>query len=215
MTRKLIIFGSAFALLILVAGAIVAGSTSTMAQKGQFSHIYAQQDSDSDVVAVVQGKDIVRQDVRIPAEKHRTMDPSLTQDEAKQKGIRIMVTKRVIEAEVERRNLVPTESEVEDFRRATKEACRGPDGQDCRDIIEETGYTFDEYWRVTLPEYQKDLGKIRLFQAVYYELGIPSDADNEELIRTEEDFTAQLRRQATITWNDADLKRLYEEAVAE
>ena len=210
MTRKLTILGSVVAL-ILVAGAAIAGTI--LAQKGQFSHIYVQHDGDSDVVAVVQGKNVTSGDIRKPAELHRTADRSLSEDESVKRIIVVVVDERVLQAEVERRNLVPTEKEVENFRRATKEACSGPDGQDCRDAIEETGYTFDEYWRVTLPEYQKDLGKIRLFQAVFDEQGL-SDADNEELITARDAHTAALRSEATITWQDEDLKRLYEQAVA-
>ena len=212
MTRKPIFIGSVVAL-ALVVGAAVTGTS--LAQKGQFSHIYAEKDGDSTVVAVVDGKDITRGDVRIPAESHRAMDPSLTEDDSKKKGILVMVTKRAVEAEVERRELVPTEAEAEDFRRTTKDACLGSDGQACRDAIEEMGYTFDEYWTVTLPEYQRELGKINLFQAVYADQGLSSDSDDEDLLAARDQFSDKLRSEATITWNDEDLKRLYDEAVSE
>ncbi len=212
MTRKLIFAGSVVAL-ILVVGSAVAGIS--FAQKGQLNHIYVEKDGDSTVVAVVEGKDITRGEVRIPAENHRAADPSLTEDESRKRGILVMVTDRVIEAEVERRDLVPTETETEDFRRITRDSCLGPEGQACRDAIEEMGYTLDEYWTVTLPEYQKELGKIILFQAVYAGQALSSDSHDEGLLTASDDFTARLRSEATITWNDEALKRLYEEAVAE
>ena len=130
MTRKLIFAGSVVAL-ILVVGSAVAGIS--FAQKGQLNHIYVEKDGDSTVVAVVEGKDITRGEVRIPAENHRAADPSLTEDESRKRGILVMVTDRVIEAEVERRDLVPTETETEDFRRITRDSCLGPEGQACRE----------------------------------------------------------------------------------
>ena len=40
-----------------------------------------------------------------------------------------------------------------------KEGCLGPDGEECRDLIEWLGFTLDDGYRETaLPEYRKDLG---------------------------------------------------------
>ena len=126
MTRKLIILGSVVAL-ILVAGATIAGTT--LAQKGQFSHIFVQNDGDTDVVAVVQGKTVTRGDIRKPAEFHRTVDPSLTEDESVKMVIVFVVDDRVLQAEVERRNLVPTDAETEAYMKPTKNACLEPKPQ--------------------------------------------------------------------------------------
>ena len=185
-----------------------------MAQKGQFSHIFVQNDGDTDVVAVVQGNTVTLGDIKKPAEFHRTVDPSLTEDESVKMVIVFVVDDRVLQAEVERRNLVPTDADTEAYMKPTKNACLGPNGQDCRDAIEELGYTSENYWAIALPEYKMALGQIQFFQAVFDEQGL-SDADNEELITATDNYTAQLRSQATITWNDEDLKRLYEQAVAD
>ena len=107
MTRKPIFLGSVV-VLILIAGATIAGTA--LAQKGQFSHIYVQHDGDSDVVVVVQGKNVTRGDIRKPAEIHRTVDPSLTEEDSVKRVIVVVVDERVLQAEVERRDLVPTEA---------------------------------------------------------------------------------------------------------
>lgn len=125
-----------------------------------------------------------------------------------------IVDRHIIAAEVERRELVPTEKEAEAFMLPHKEACMGENGQDCRDSIEQMGQTVDEYWASALPDYREDLGNITLFNAVFEEQGIADDASNATLVAARDTYQAKLREQAEITWNDDELRQLYEDAKA-
>jgi hypothetical protein len=106
-TLKLILLGSVV-VIIIVAAAAIAGATLT--QKGRSSHVYTPADGDSDVVAIVEGREITRGDIREPADWNRNYDPSLSENAALQIGIVIVVNDRALDAEVERRDLVPTVS---------------------------------------------------------------------------------------------------------
>ena len=142
----------------------------------------------------------------------RTADPSLTEDSAVQMVIVGVLDRFIIQAEVERRNLRLTEEQTRTFIRPHKEACLGPNGQECRDHIEQLGLTTDQYWSSALTEYQDDLGQIKLFQAVFAEQA-PTDADNNQPLYPEDIFRSDLRSKTAITWNDTELQRLYKHAL--
>ena len=209
MTRKIAIL-VVTALVLTIVGATVAGTT--MAQKGQFVHIIAQAQDDTEIVAVVQSKDVTRAEIRKPADFYGTVDPSLTKDSAVQMVIVGVIDRFIIQAEVERRSLTPTEEETRTFMQPHKDACLGPNGQECRDHIEQLGLTTAQYWSNALPDYQNDLGDMKLFQAVFTEQA-PADADSNQLLSVDDTFRSDLRRKATITWNDTRLERLYNQAL--
>ena len=209
MNRKLAILASA-AFVLTIFGAMVAGTT--MAQKGQLVHIMAQSSEDGEVVAVVNGKNVTRADISKPAEFHQTIDPSHTRDSATQLVIVPVIDDFLISAEVERRGITPTDEEARAYMQPHKETCLGPDGQDCRDYITSLGLTVDDYWANALSDYKDALGNIKLFQAAFDERAL-DDANHEQLVATEKSYGVELRNNATITWNDADLQRLYEQVL--
>ena len=209
MNRKLAILASV-ALVLTILGATVAGTI--MAQKGQFAHIMAQGSEDGEVVAIVNGKNVTRADINKPAEFHQSIDPSHTRDSAIQLVIVPVIDDFLISVEVERRGITPTDEEARAYMQPHKEACLGLNGQDCRDYITSLGLTVDDYWANALPEYKDAVGNIKLFQAVFDERA-PDDVDHEQLLATEKFYRVELRNSATITWNDPDLQRLYEQAL--
>ena len=78
--KRTLVLVTAFAMFALVAGAAIAGTT--LAQKDGYGHIFTQAKGDSEVVAVVQGKDLLRGDVRKPTEYRQAKDESLTKNQA-------------------------------------------------------------------------------------------------------------------------------------
>ena len=213
MTRKRILLSVVALFGVAIVGVAVVGTS--VAQRDQsFAHVLVQNAGDDDVVATIQGKSLTRGEVRQGADFKQEVDPSLTNDMAVKSVIVSIVDGYVIQAEVERRELVPTEDEASAFMQPHNEACTGEHGQDCRNGIEQMGLTVEEYWVNILPEYRKDLGNINLFVAVFAEQGIPDDATNAQLVTARDAYQSDLRGRANIVWHDGDLERLYEEAQA-
>lgn len=76
MTRKRILLGVIVLFSVTVVGLALAGSS--MAQRDQaFEHILVQNPGDADVVAVVQGKNLTRGEVRQATDFKQTAGPSL------------------------------------------------------------------------------------------------------------------------------------------
>ena len=121
------------------------------------------------MVAVVQGKDLLRGDVRKPTEYRQAKDESLTKNQATKLNIVPLVDGLIILAEVERRKLLPTDKETAEYMQPHREACLGEHGADCRAEITSLGYSVDEYWEVAFEDYKTALGDIRLHQAVFEE----------------------------------------------
>ncbi len=215
MLRKVIIPGVVIAL-ILIAGAAIAGTT--LGQQGRFSHIYVEAEGDSEVVAVVQGENITRGDIRKPAEFMNEANPALfPEQEALQHSVVAVVEDVLIQAEVERRGLVPTEEETSEYMKPMLEACASPEphGRECRDYLEGKGYNLQEYWTTVAPrEYRFVLGHLKLLRTVYKEQGISDAGTDEDVLVVKGNLTAKLRREATIVWKDEALKRVYEQALA-
>ena len=107
MKRTLAFLGSVVPL-ALVVGATIVGAT--LAQPGQYGHIHAQAEGDDAVVAVVEGENITRGQVRKPAEFRRSNDSTMTESEAKQITILVLVEDTALWAEAKQRKLVPTVS---------------------------------------------------------------------------------------------------------
>ena len=95
-----------------------------------------------------------------------------------------------------------------------REACLGEHGADCRAEITSLGYSVDEFWTIAFEDYRSDLGDIRLHQAVFEEQGI-TDAGEDARSQAVDAFIASLKTSAVIVWHDDELRKLYEEALAE
>ena len=210
--KRTLVFWAAFATFALVAGAVVA--CTSYAQIDSYEHIFTQTKGDDDVVAVVQGKDLLRGDVRKPVEYRQAKDESLTKNQATKLNIVPLVDNLVILAEVERRQLLPDDKETTEYMQHHQDVCLGEHGADCRAEIASLGYSVEEYFEVAFEDYRTTLGYIRLHHAVFEEQGV-TDAGNEARSDAVDAFLATLKANAVIVWHDVELRKLYEEAIAE
>ncbi len=131
MTRKWVVLGSFVAIVIAISAAAIAGTSP--GQKGQFEHILDRASWDSDVIAIVEGKEVTRGEIRQRADYLQAVDPSFTNESAVRALIVGVIDRFIIQAEVERRGVVPTEAEAEAFMQPRKDACLGPKGEECRE----------------------------------------------------------------------------------
>ena len=210
--KRTLVFLAAFTTFALVAGAIVA--CTSFAQKDSHEDIFTQAKGDTEVVAVVKGKDLLRGDVRKATEYRQAKVESLTKNQATKLNIVPLVDDLVILAEVERRKLLPDDKETTEYMQHHKDVCLGEHGADCRAEIASLGYSVEEYFEVAFEDYRTTLGDIRLHQAVFEEQGV-TDAGNEARSDAVDAFLASLKANAVIFWHDDELRKLYEEAVAE
>lgn len=181
--------------LLIVASATLAGVI--IAQNDDYADIYRLHDGDGDIVAIVNGLEVTRGDLRTMPSVMMRNAPDLSEDEAIRRSIYTQIDHFVIQSEVRRRGMLPSLSETEEFMAPHRESCSGPHGADCRELISALGYEYDEFWKVALPGYQKDLGQIRLMGTL-----------------TEAELT-ELRASPVIEWKDEKLQDLYQEALIE
>ena len=212
LTRKTTIIALLVTVSVVSAGIIVG---SIMAQGGtNLKEALDPKDGDTEVVATVQGLDVKRGDIRRGADFWITMDPTTTEEAAIHKSIVVVIDGFIAEAEVKRRELTPTDEEVEEYMSPHRETCLA--SEECVEIIEGLGFDpdDDEYWKnIGLPQYGRSLGEIKLFRAVVEERGL-TDADNDTLAALRSTMISELRDGATIVWHDEDLKEAYNRALA-
>ena len=211
MFRKLILLGAALAV-VLVAGATIAGVT--VAQQGRFTHIQSQKEGDEAVVAVIEGKDLTRGDVRRSATRNQAMDSTLSNTDARKEMLYIEVEKRFLEAEVERRKLVLSDEEVQQYMAPNREACERRGGEECLRYIRDLGYEdADAFWKDAFDDFQTVLGQNKLIYAELADRGYSGSTDTDEFFKARETYVKELREEADIVWHDDDLEREYREAV--
>ena len=170
---------------------------------------------DAEVVATVQGIKVNRGDIRQYAEFWMMTDSSLTSDDATHQNIVLVIDRFISQAEIERRQLIASRKEAEDYMRPIRELCLGEHGAECREAIARLGFNpnSDEYWEnIALPEYGKALSEIKLFRAVIIERDM-EDATDEELIALRNALPGESRENAVVVWHDEDLERTYQSAL--
>jgi hypothetical protein len=175
-----------------------------------------QSQCDADVIATVQGRQVIRGEIRRSADFWMAIEASLTRDAAVQRTIVQVIDRFITQAEVERRQLTPTREEAEDYMRRCRAACLGEHGAECCESVVRLGFdpSDDQYSEDTaLPKYGNALGEIRLLQAVIEERG-PEDTGNEQLFDAQRVLPGELRENAVVVWHDDDLKRAYQQALS-
>lgn len=216
MTRKKIVLSVVAVLALVVLGVAVAGTTPAE-RGGQFDQVHVQQEDDAEVVATVQGREVTRGEIRKSADYWMAVDSNLTKDTATQKIIVSIIDGHITQAEVVLRGLAPSREETEEFMRPHTEHCMAdtPQGEECRQQIKELGFDLDTYWeKAALPEYQKDMGDVKLHQAIFEEMGL-GDADSEAKVAALGNIKTSLRANANIVWNDDELGQQYREVLAQ
>ncbi len=138
MTRKWVVLGSFVAIVIAISAAAIAGTSP--GQKGQFEHIFDRASGDSDIIAILEGEEVTRGEIRQRADYLQAVDPSFTNEPAVRALIVEVIDRFIIQAEVERRGVVPTEAEAEAYMQPHKDACLGPEGETCREHITKLGH---------------------------------------------------------------------------
>jgi hypothetical protein len=188
-----------------------------VAQEGKYAHIYSNQTGDAEVVAVVNGIEVIRGQVRKTPAILRENQPSLTEDEAIILSIVGQIDRYILLSEVQRRGLMPAVEEAREYMESHKQACLGPQGANCKAGIREEGRNPDDetYWNSLLPGYGEDLGITRLVAAHLAEIGLtPEKGTNEERVAARAAFVDELRAKAEIVWKDQRLADLYREALS-
>ena len=183
-----------------------------LAQQDDWDQTISDQEGDADLVAVVDGYNVTKRDVRIPKEALQKGTAPLTATQAEQQAIVSAVIDRALQAEVARRELNPSEDELNVYIRRNREACEGPLGAECRTFIEGLGYTFEDYWVEVRSGYERDLGQANLYKDEVNKKGLTTESADSERVAVVETLLDTLRQQAAITWHDDDLKGAYEEA---
>ena len=179
-----------------------------------FAGVIAEKSGDSEVVAIVEGTEVTRRDLRLLPDFLRKLDPGLSENAAIKESIVTLITGFAVQAEVTRRGLVPTIAEAQAYMQPSKDACYGPQGGPCRDHIASLGEDLDVYWSTILTEYRKGLGEIRL-RTAFFERIREQDLGYENHIAAWRSFRDGLRSEANIVWQDERLQGLYEEALLE
>ena len=151
----------ALAALLVLAACVVLGCSAEPADETSLNRVLEPQQGDDEVVAVVQGRDAMRGDVREAAEFWMQADDAMTSDEATGRAIVLVIDRTISQAEVERRKLTPTLAEAEDYMRPHREICLGEHGAECREALQSLGFdVYDEsYWvDIALPEIREGPG---------------------------------------------------------
>lgn len=207
-SRRRLLFGL-IAVALIAAGAVAAA---VVVGEGRFAGIGKEHRGDSDVVAVVGDVEVLRREVRISTALSRVGAPEWSADEVSERVIVGVVDEGIQYAEARRRGLEVSLEEAEAHRDSMREHCYGPEGQECRDFIDQLGVPEDEYWEQVVSGYRRGLSKVKLMQAVFKENGLWAEATNEELVAFEREYVKGLRDTTPIVWKDPGLERTYHQA---
>ncbi len=213
MSRKLTVVGS-IAAVALIVGAVITGAI--LAQPGRFTRSQPQAGGDAEIAAVVAGKNLTRGDVRRATNRNLSIDPALTESQATGEILYYLVERRFLDAEVERRGLVPTLEETMEYMAPTRDICRRPEGAECQRYIREMVYADPETsWREAVPEYRSVLGQMKLIRATLEKRGLTGENTTpDEFHRERLKYIGELRKASELVWYDQELQRLYENQVA-
>ena len=186
------------------------------AQQGQSAYIYAQAEGDDAVVVTVSGLPVTRGDVRKASELRRSYDQTMTEDQADAVTISVFVSDKAILAEGIARELAPSEEELDAFIGQYQADCEIEEARPiCEEGIRDMGLTYDEFWKVSRPDYSNALLSNKVHRDNFERKGLGEDATDEELFEVTVAFEGEVLAEATVVWNDDRLRRLYEGAVAE
>lgn len=81
-----------------------------------------------------------------------------------------------------------------------KDDCEGPGAAVCQSVIEEMGYSYDEYWRVSASYYREALLLIQVYADLYAQSHLDPDATEDEVWAAREFLGLKVQAAATIEW---------------
>ena len=196
--------------LTLVAAAVVIAVVVLRAGAGSPSLVLLEEQPPEKVVAIVEGQDVTVQDIRDivyhsaqlfgawpeqPSMRHRTF--------AAVDGI-------IVEAEVKRRGMTPTNREAWEFMKPHRDACLSSPESHCRESIRRLGYEVEEYWTLAFPGYKRQLGRMELTSFVAFDWEASGSAIDEDPAIRINDFYNELEGNASIDWRDETFRIMYE-----
>ena len=172
--------------------------------------------TDEDLIASIGGMELKRQQVRQAiAYQILTSDGSTAGKEflskIKEIAITTLVDDMIEYSEAIKRGYTVTDAEVENFIAPFRQACAGPQGEDCRKVIRLLGMTFDGFWDESFDNYRRFMTRMKLKSAhvdSLYSDGWTADERNEAMGAFEE----QLRADAEVEWADDEMREIYEGA---
>ena len=215
LTRSRITFIALSLTLLMVAIVAIVAGTIVAQGKTSLKDALESKDGDETVVATVDGADVTRGNIRHAVEFKMAIDSSLTSEDARSQIIVQVIDRAIAEAEIDRRQITVADKEAEEYMHRNRDLCRGDNGGQCRDAIEQLGFDIsdDSYWSaIALPEYKRMIAETKLFHAIIEEKSL-QDADNDTLVAMQQALPGILRTDAVIVWHDDDLKQTYQQAL--
>ena len=190
---------------------------------GGLALIYTQTEpGDEDVVARIGDQTIKRQQFRqafgyqvsVSEDLGPTADDAAVEEMksvAKDTAIVLLVHGVIDYDEALDRGFTVTDAEVDARIAQMKAICAGPDGADCRALIQEIGLTPEQYWEIAFDEYKREM-TITKMKSAHVNALYPDGHTYDEMVSAVEDFEDTLRDDASIVWEDEDLRSTYERA---
>ena len=203
---------AAIAILAIASVGVIYKAVIAQDQDGKFSHIYAKQTGDENIVATVGDITITREDIRRAADYRTATNASVRREQAIGQVIVPRLDAAILYAEAKRLGHEASIEETQAFIAPIRTACEGPQGGECQELIREHGFTAEEYWRSVAPSYRRELSIMKLQDAHIKSL-FPNGPTYEERVAAKDSLTESLRRSAVITWSDPDLSLVYEQAL--
>ena len=214
---------AAMFILVLVSASVFYNNTFAQSDDGRLAHIYeGTEEGDKDVIARIGDQTVIRQELRRSVEyivANEEQDPT-AKDAAVEEmkavaqdyAIVALVHSLIEHAEAVDRGFTVTDAEVEAFMAPIKEMCASPaDGTYCQRLIRAIRLPADEYWELAFDEYKKLMVRMKMKTAhinALYPDGFSFEQRNEAM----EAFETRLYEDATIQWEDDELREVYENA---
>ena len=214
---------AAMFILVQVSSNVFYNKTFAQSDDGRLAHIYeGTEEGDKDVIARIGDQTAVRLELRRAVEyivANEEQDPTANDAAveemkavAQEIAIVALVHSLIEHAEAVNRGFAVTDAEVEAFMAPIREMCASPaDGTDCRRLIRAIGLPADEYWELAFDEYKKLMVRMKMKTAhinALYPDGFSYEQRNEAM----EAFETGLYEDATIQWEDEELREVYENA---
>ena len=178
--------------------------------------IIQKQEGDDTVLATVNGHDFTTHRLRIAYESYMLEKPSLTRNEAIKATILATLDTVLLASEAESRGLTTTRDEAQALVQTTKSTCEenAEIEAECRGNLRKMGLDYDQYWGEIVSSYQDDYTALKAMTSLREDY---LDSENTDAEGQKLDWLAihEVREDATIVWNDNDIKTLFDQAHTE
>ncbi|MDE2844512.1 MAG: hypothetical protein OXN21_14185 [Chloroflexota bacterium] len=196
--------------LTLAAAAIVVAVVVLRAGSGSADLILIEEQPAERLVAIVERWEVTIQDIRDTVYHSGQVFSAWPERPSLRQRTFAAIDGIIVQAEVKRRGLTPTNREAWEYFKTHREICLSSPEPECREVIESLGYEVDEYWTLAFPGYKRELGRRELTSLVTFDWEESGSAiDDDPAIRINE-FYDELRRNASIEWKNKAFRIMYE-----